>query len=372
MRSIFLIINFIILYVPVLVIFAITPYVTRNTYSFGVSIPEEVYENKEVRKIRNEYRNRFLLWGSIFSIVIFIITQFVNEGIAVFLASTGIIVLMCLAFIFYYVAHKKMKSLKEQEKWTMDRKQHIVVDTEFRKQKFTVSPWWFLLYPIIIIITTLIGILMFEKVPDRIPMQYSMDGEVTRWVDKSFGVMMFAPLMQVSISVIMIFVYWIIKKAKQQIDVSNPQKSIQQNKIFRYKWSAFTIITGISTLLLFTFMQLTFVQIITGTTAIILAPIIFTAVIITMSVYLSIKTGQGGSRINLGTNKNEDFINRDDDSNWKLGLFYYNPDDPAVFVEKRFGVGWTNNFARPLSWIMLIGLFLLFGIIIFISSKLTG
>jgi uncharacterized membrane protein len=42
------------------------------------------------------------------------------------------------------------------------------------------------------------------------------------------------------------------------------------------------------------------------------------------------------------------------ESCWKWGQFYYNPDDPALFVEKRLGVGMTLNFARPASWVVLI------------------
>ncbi|QDZ14442.1 DUF1648 domain-containing protein [Humibacter ginsenosidimutans] len=37
----------------------------------------------------------------------------------------------------------------------------------------------------------------------------------------------------------------------------------------------------------------------------------------------------------------------DDDRYWKGGLIYVNRDDPAVFVQRRFGVGWTVNFGRP-------------------------
>jgi uncharacterized membrane protein len=41
------------------------------------------------------------------------------------------------------------------------------------------------------------------------------------------------------------------------------------------------------------------------------------------------------------------------DSCWKLGLFYFNPNDAALFVEKRIGIGYTINFARPAAWIVL-------------------
>jgi len=47
---------------------------------------------------------------------------------------------------------------------------------------------------------------------------------------------------------------------------------------------------------------------------------------------------------------------RSPDRAWKLGLFYFNPDDPALFVEKRFGVGYTVNFARPGAWVFIGGI----------------
>jgi uncharacterized membrane protein len=47
------------------------------------------------------------------------------------------------------------------------------------------------------------------------------------------------------------------------------------------------------------------------------------------------------------------------DECWKLGQFYYNPQDPALLVEHRIGLGYSPNFARPLSWIAMTALFLL-------------
>ena len=37
----------------------------------------------------------------------------------------------------------------------------------------------------------------------------------------------------------------------------------------------------------------------------------------------------------------------DDDDNWILGMFYYNPNDTRLNVEKRLGYGATVNFAHP-------------------------
>lgn len=41
------------------------------------------------------------------------------------------------------------------------------------------------------------------------------------------------------------------------------------------------------------------------------------------------------------------------DRYWKLGIFYFNRDDSAVLVEKRFGLGYSLNFARPTAWVIL-------------------
>lgn len=46
-------------------------------------------------------------------------------------------------------------------------------------------------------------------------------------------------------------------------------------------------------------------------------------------------------------------MNDRNQDHWKLGVFYVNPDDPAIFVKKRFGIGYTVNFAHPKSWIVL-------------------
>lgn len=38
---------------------------------------------------------------------------------------------------------------------------------------------------------------------------------------------------------------------------------------------------------------------------------------------------------------------------WRWGMFYVNPEDPRLWVPKRFGIGWTLNFARPWAWIVI-------------------
>ena len=47
------------------------------------------------------------------------------------------------------------------------------------------------------------------------------------------------------------------------------------------------------------------------------------------------------------------------DNYWKAGMFYYNPDDPAIFVSKRVGIGYTLNFASRWTWVIMVVLLVL-------------
>jgi uncharacterized membrane protein len=39
---------------------------------------------------------------------------------------------------------------------------------------------------------------------------------------------------------------------------------------------------------------------------------------------------------------------------WRAGgLIYADPGDPRLLVEKRWGIGWTLNFGRPIAWLLL-------------------
>jgi uncharacterized membrane protein len=67
-------------------------------------------------------------------------------------------------------------------------------------------------------------------------------------------------------------------------------------------------------------------------------------------VFVLMRMGQGGNRLASGGPAGD----RTPDACWKWGMIYINPSDPALFVEKRFGVGYTVNFGNRWSWIFLI------------------
>lgn len=107
------------------------------------------------------------------------------------------------------------------------------------------SPLWFVLDIVVILATVILGFSMYDKIPAKILMHWNINGEVNRWASKSYGTIFWAPLTQVFLTFVKAFTYWIIGKSKQLIDPANPEKSAEQNRIFRYRWSVFTIMTGL-------------------------------------------------------------------------------------------------------------------------------
>ena len=66
---------------------------------------------------------------------------------------------------------------------------------------------------------------------------------------------------------------------------------------------------------------------------------------------------------------NSSNFNNDDSKYWKYGLFYYNKEDKRIFPPKRNKwMGWTINFANPISIlafiILLAFIFLIYTLIL--------
>lgn len=54
-------------------------------------------------------------------------------------------------------------------------------------------------------------------------------------------------------------------------------------------------------------------------------------------------------------------------SNWHNTFFYHNKDDPRLIVPKRTGGGYTFNFGKTLSWLLMVSGLVLVAAIIFLA-----
>jgi uncharacterized membrane protein len=78
-------------------------------------------------------------------------------------------------------------------------------------------------------------------------------------------------------------------------------------------------------------------------------PVAFIVVTLTLVVFMAlyivllVRAARSGAPVG----------DRTPDSCWKLGIFYINPNDPSLWVTKRFGIGYTINFGNRWSWAVM-------------------
>ncbi len=344
--------TFLITFIPAIFILSFIPFLTRKTENFGVTILEDMYHRPTFQAMRRKYTFIMVVIGLVFAILMVIIAFQNNELLEITFYTVAVLAYIILGFVIYIPFHLKMKKIKSEEKWQENKTSTLVVDTSFRSEKIIYSSGWFLIPICIMVVTIILSFTLYDKIPNEVPTHTSFTGKVT-YNEKSPGVLIFLPLTQLFLIGIMAAVNYSIAHAKQQVSTQKPNISKQQNIIFRRRWSLFTIITSILMTAMFTFMQIAmiFQQLLIYQDIVLLIVI---AIILIGAIVISITTGQGGSRVKIGNEEKSHLNQLDDDQFWKLGQFYVNKNDPSLFVEKRFGVGWTVNFARPIVWIILI------------------
>ena len=241
-----LIITFAICYIPIIVIFSILPYIGRRTLTFGVSIPSAVHDDERLKKLRGSFAGGVVILGAVLCGLSILPFLFLEENLAVGLMTALIFVYMAVIFLLYIRNFRQVKQLKEQEGWAQDAAMKAVADTKFTSSKRSVSSLWFLLYAVIIIGTLLAGILLYDQIPDEVAMQMDYSGNPTRIVQKSFGLILFAPAMQAVMALLMGFIYWMMQKTPPVIDSSSrkfrpprTRSSVTAGQLLQCLWGLF-------------------------------------------------------------------------------------------------------------------------------------
>lgn len=98
---------------------------------------------------------------------------------------------------------------------------------------------------------------------------------------------------------------------------------------------------SILTQLLFVAIQLVTVFESISPKVVMILSLVFTILIIGLVLWFSLYYGQSGDRLKtIEINEEEapkgNIVTGDDDENWKLGMFYFNKQDPSFWVEKEW------------------------------------
>lgn len=357
------------MFIPLILSIAFMPYLTRETVSFGISISEENYRSVPVRRLRKLYASISLILYSL--LYILCLTAIYSSGlegdleeniwvviyiIATILLSTGL-------FLFF---HFKMKKLKDQFTGAGKTKSIMTVDTKYRQNKLSVSNLWFLLHAALIAVSATLVLANYDRIPEQVALKFDFQGNIVESAAKSYWTVLSPNLMQILMLLMFVFINWSIQNSKQQTYAGDPERSIRQSSIFRHRWSHFSLLSSFMIISLFSFVQLNMVEP-EHSNLVLFVSLLIPVFVVLFAIVLSFFTGQGGSRIKR-PETGSSVPPVEDDHLWKLGMFYYNPSDPSIFVEKRSGIGWTINHAHP-AGLSILGIILVFVIASIFISK---
>ncbi|NUR58346.1 MAG: DUF1648 domain-containing protein [Catenulispora sp.] len=333
----------------------ITPWVTPKTVRFGVRIPAERAADAAVRTAERGYR----LGVVGVTLAALLIALFVPGKTAARLS--GVIVEVVGTFAVYLVARAHLATAKHEGHWFAGLKQVAVADTALRTRPGP-FPWlWALPAAVIVVGTTVFGAVRYPHMPDRLAEHYDGSGHPTSYADKTF-VSAFGPVgVQITVVALIVALTRITTRGKATLDAQDPRAADRQRRFVAVMARCLLLFAAAIAFTLFLAALETWNVL--GSTgwfpAVMLAP---TALATVGLVAVALRLGQGGSRLRFAETADEaegaarhGTVNRDDDRLWKAGVFYFNREDPAIWVQKRFGIGWTVNLARPAALAFLVG-----------------
>lgn len=342
------------------VIRLITPQIVRREIFFGVRLPENLLEDRRLLAFKNAFIWQYLSVCGFYTLLFCIVLLKIPSNAVLF---TGLMVFFLLSTWLYYITHQRVMDFKQanQDEKQM-KKQIILVETNFRSQSKRLLPSkrWFLIPLVIIGLNIVAGYLAYDELPIFVPTHWNAQGTIDGAVFKTQGIIYLLPIVQLIITAFMFLLYQAVGWAKLQISTINPVDSKERNRIFRFRWGANIVFLNILILLFISLLNLYVLQIIQINILVLLytQPMLVIAILIDI-LLMAIWTGQGGSRIHLQTNRSsaDNVSALDDDKFWLGGLLYFNPGDPALFVEKRFGIAWGMNYGNIKAYIIIVLLF---------------
>ncbi|MFY3790967.1 DUF1648 domain-containing protein [Ureibacillus sp. MALMAid1270] len=334
----------------------VIPFLVKRTVVFGVTIPEQYIKEKKLIQYKKQYAFITFIIGMVI-LACYLFWALNNQLSEDQIIMVGVfiefaIILLSMSFYFYY--HGKIKQLKQKSKWIENLKQVKVTDLSIRSQD-EMLPWYIYLFPMVITIGLIIYTVMnYELLPENIPTHWGPTGEPDAFTKKTPFTAVQMPGFLLLMQIMFLGIHIATKKSGIKLSVTNALASRKRQLGMRKYSSWLMILVSLAITILFTFFQLTTIHpnIFDGSPLLLIIPFVILAIILISTITFAIKVGRSDKQIDPVIEGNITDI--DEDKYWKGGLWYFNKNDPSIFVEKRFGVGYTLNFANPIGYLIVI------------------
>lgn len=345
---------------------AAVPYLMPPNECFAVTVPPGAQENPAVIALKHRYAATMAVVSviaaaaSAFAALSLIgSAQHADNALAAVLLVTAALLVPAVASFALMVHYRtRVQALKRKNGWAATTRLHAAVIGE-EDLPHAPSLAWNLLYLAIIGATLALGLLLYPAMPDMIPIHADLTGAQVTYAPKTpasvFGMTLGT---EAVLAAVFTLTHPIIIHAKRPTDPSAPATSSLAYALYLRAQTIFLLAVGVVlTAVLGVAFMLSSAGIFTMSQA--GAAILFACVLIVVGcIALSLVYGQNGTRL-FARMADGAALPDDDDEHWKLGTFYLNRDDAALFVPKRFGIGWTMNLARPGAWAALAAILLI-------------
>jgi uncharacterized membrane protein len=191
----------------------------------------------------------------------------------------------------------------------------------------------------------------YNDLPARVPTHFGLSGKPDAWRPKSFWTVMLLPLFTLIMGVGMAGVAFLVARAKRAVRFPQTHISLEAQRRFRQAMTRFlSVLAVIVTGMLMT-MSIDSIRVglglAEGLSPVGMALGIGIAVLALVgTLYFICRYGQGGARLERAAGNAPLTNGLADNRYWVLGAFYVNKEDPSIFVERRFGFGYTINFGN--------------------------
>ena len=337
----------------------ITPALNRKSLLFGVRVPEYAADLPESRRLKRSYIA--VTATGCLAVLAAAVLQYVYAPDMTLLALLYFPFLMLgVQFAAFIPQWKKAKALKEQKAWVVPLTAAAETRSSADREKFSSLPWgWYIASAALVLAAAVGTIAVFPQVPDQIILHWGPDMQPDQWADKNLRDLLLMPLIALGTVAMMVGTNVIIYRQKLQVSAEHPALSFAQHKMYRGMMSHSLGFMTFCMALMFAALQLGSLNLFALPLWFIPAATIAPCVLGMLPViYVPIRAGQSGCKLKP-TVSPEDTLSeslsaqvkvahpgRGDDQYWKLGMFYCNPEDPAVLIENRFGGNSGFNYAR--------------------------
>ncbi|MBI4850617.1 MAG: DUF1648 domain-containing protein [Acidobacteria bacterium] len=341
------------------------PIMRKEEAFFGTRVSPETYQGIG-REILNRYRFWLVLTFIQVEVLGLVLSLYRNTMPLARIVSLPI--LITASMIFYVIFARQVKqyeSIEENQRFATSLKVRHLSDYTSISLEIAIA--------ITIMIPTLVLIYYYPLLPDKIPVHWDLLGRPDKWAEKNIFSVFFLPVIMVYLQGL----FWLIKYGMLQAKMTLPAEVAEE--FFALKEESLKV--GISLLdqirllqaILMGAISLNILSATLGngdvTKWIIVLAILADVVILVLCAYNISKIMKIEDKLKAISGRSYVENARDAKHWYGGGMFYYNPDDPALFIEKKVGYGYTMNFANKQIF-LYIGYGLLLPISILILSSL--